>query len=73
MARSNPEERQTEREIQRAAALVSTVRGLDTDQSADALRDHAAAQGVSLHAAALAVLATEPTDRLLTGMVSGAG
>jgi hypothetical protein len=72
MARMTSDELQTRREIRRAEALVSSVRGLDTDRGAAALRHRATAEGVSLHAAALAVLATEPTDRLLVARESPA-
>ncbi len=67
MGRSSAHEQQTNRDVERAVALVSRVRGLTTSQSTDALRDRASHTGVSVHAAALAVLATRPTDELLTG------
>ena len=65
MARTTPDELQTRRDIRRAEALVASVRGLDPARGGAALRHRAAAEGVSLHAAALAVLSTEPTDELL--------
>jgi hypothetical protein len=66
MARKNPREQQTHRDIQRAQTLVSQVRGLTRDEAAEALKGRASEVEVSLHAAALAVLATSPTDVLLT-------
>jgi hypothetical protein len=66
MARTSPREQQTHRDIQRAQTLVSRVRGLTTDAAAEALKGRASEVEVSLHAAALAVLATSPTDKLLT-------
>jgi len=65
MGRGNPYERQTSRDVQRAVALVSRVRGLTADESVEALEERATHTGVSIHAAALAVMATSPTDELL--------
>ena len=48
---------QADREVARAEALVGEVYGLGPDEACSALRDEAAATGVSLHAAALAVVA----------------
>jgi len=59
------EELQTRQDICRAEFLVALARGLTRDQSAEALRYRAAAEGLSLHAAALAALTPEPTDVVL--------
>jgi hypothetical protein len=67
MSRSRPRDEQTSRDVQRAMALVSEVRRLTTDESGQALRNRAAETGVSVHAAALAVMATSPADDLVTG------
>lgn len=67
MIRRSPQEQQEARDVRRAQLLVSQARGLTTNQSASALRARASQTAVSLHAAALAVLATRPTDELLTG------
>ena len=45
------------RDIRRAAAVVGRLRGLTVDDAVVVLHDHAALTGVSLHTAALAVLA----------------
>lgn len=45
------------RDVRRARVLLSILRGLSADDSAAALHDHATLTGVSLHDAALAVLA----------------
>jgi hypothetical protein len=66
MSRKSPREQQTQRDIGRAQTLVSQVRGLTPDEAAHALESRASQVQVSLHAAALAVLATSPTDDLLT-------
>jgi hypothetical protein len=55
-------ELQPTRDICRAVFLIALAQGLTRDQSAEVLRYRAAAQGLSLHAAALAVLAPKPTD-----------
>lgn len=65
MGRS-PHERQTRRDVRRAVELVSRVRGMSASESARALDRHASRTGLSVHAAALAVMATSPTDELLT-------
>jgi hypothetical protein len=56
---------QASRDVRRAQELVAHVCRLDRARSARELRRRAATSGVSLHAAALAVLATSPTDELL--------
>lgn len=66
MSRKTPREQQAQRDIGRARTLVSRVRGLSPDEAADALESRASQVNVSLHAAALAVLASSPTDELLT-------
>jgi|1186.fasta_scaffold1119698_1 hypothetical protein len=66
MAGKDPHEQQTSRDVHRAQSLVSRVRGLSSDESARALRHRASQSGISLHAAALAVLSA-PTDDLLLG------
>ena len=55
---------QTKRDICQAAFLVALAQGLTRDQSGEALRYRAAAEGLSLHATALAVLTPKPTDEL---------
>jgi hypothetical protein len=65
MVGKSPHEQQTSRDVHRAQSLVSRVRGLDPDESAEALRHRASRSGISLHAAALAVLSASPTDELL--------
>lgn len=65
MIRRDPEELQTRQDICRAEFLVALARGLSREGSAEALRNRARAQGLTLHAVALAVLSTEPTDELL--------
>ena len=46
-----------DREVRRAHALISRLRGLSPADSVAALHDHAVLTGVSVHTAALAVLA----------------
>ena len=65
MSRMSPEALQTRQDICRAEFLVALAQGLTRDAGADALRYRAAAEGLSVHAAALAVLSAEPTDELL--------
>lgn len=65
MPRRKSDDPQASRDVRRAQELVAHVCRLDRDRSARELRHRAAASGVSLHAAALAVLATSPTDELL--------
>ena len=65
MVRRSPDELQTRQEICRAEFLVALARGLSREESAEVLRHRAAAQRLSLHAVALAVLSNEPTDELL--------
>jgi hypothetical protein len=67
MVGKTPHEQQTSRDVRRAAGLVSRVRGLSSVESAEALRDRASQSGISVHAAALAVLSASPTDELLLG------
>jgi hypothetical protein len=55
-------ELQPRRDICRAVFLIALAQGLTRDQSAEALRYRAAAEGLSLHATALTVLAPKPTD-----------
>ena len=66
MARTSPHEQQTHRDIRRARTLVAQVRGWTTHEASEALEKRASEGEVSIHAAALAVLATSPTDVLLT-------
>lgn len=61
----SPHELQPSRDVRRAENLVSRVHGLSTHESAEALRGRAGDCGISLHAAALAVLSASPTDELL--------
>jgi hypothetical protein len=65
MSRTSPRQLQTRRDICRAEFLVALVRGFTRDESVEALRYRAAAGGLSIHAAALAVLNSEPIDELL--------
>ena len=58
-------EPQKRRDICWAEFMLSLASGLAREASVEALRYRAAAAGVSLHAAALAVLSTEPTEQLL--------
>ena len=64
MIRTSTEELQTRRISAEPSSCVALARGLTRDQSAEALRYRAAAEGLSLHAAALAVLTPEPTEVL---------
>ena len=66
MTRMGSDELQTRRDICRAEFLVALARGITREESAAALRYRAAAEGLSLHAAALAVLTVEPMDEVLT-------
>jgi hypothetical protein len=61
----DPHELQRRRDICRAEFMLSLASGLARDASVEALRYRAAAAGLSLHAAALAVLSTGPTEQLL--------
>lgn len=61
----DPHELQRRRDICRAEFMLSLASGLAREASVEALRHRAAAAGVSRHAAALAVLSTEPTEQLL--------
>lgn len=65
MIREDPHEMPRRRDICRAEFMLALASGLAHDASVEALRYRAAAAGVSLHAAALAVLSTEPTEQLL--------
>ncbi len=56
MARPDKIDLQAARDIRRAYLLIGRLRGLTADDSAAVLHDHAVLTGVSLHAAALAVL-----------------
>ena len=62
MAHRSPEDLQDRRDIRRAQILLGLARGLTGAESAEALRRRAAAESVSLHAAALAVLSDSPAD-----------
>jgi len=62
MAHRSPEDLQDRRDIRRAQVLLGLARGLTDTESAEALRRRAAAESVSLHAAALAVLSDSPLD-----------
>ncbi|MCD2195792.1 hypothetical protein LQ327_20680 [Actinomycetospora endophytica] len=73
MVRTNPIEAQTRRDIDRARALVARARQLTEGQSAEALRNRAVTEGVSEHAAALAVLAAEAGEELLVETSGGPG
>jgi AmiR/NasT family two-component response regulator len=52
---------QADREVEKAEGLVAELFGLSPDGAAQALRDEAAATGVSVHATALAVVANWAT------------
>lgn len=58
-------EPQKRRDICWAEFMLSLASGLAREASAEALRYRAAADGVSLHATALAVLSTGPIEQLL--------
>jgi hypothetical protein len=62
---------QARRDVCQAEFLVALAQGLTRDQSAEALRYRAAAEGLSLHATALAVLTPEPTDELPIAPAAG--
>jgi hypothetical protein len=62
MAHRSPEDLQDRRDIHRAQILLGLARGLTDGESAEALRRRAAAESVSIHAAALAVLSDSPMD-----------
>jgi len=70
MTRTSTADLQTRRAICQAEFLVALAQGLTRDQSAEALRFRAAAEGMSLHAAALAVLTPEPADEVMAGRSS---
>jgi hypothetical protein len=70
MTRTSVEELRTRRDICQAEFLVALAWGLTRDQSAEALRYRAAAQGLSLHAAALVVLTSKPADEVLVAQSS---
>ncbi len=57
MFRSGEDHLQAERDIRQAHSLISKLRGLSAEDSVAALHDHAVLTGVSVHVAALAVLA----------------
>lgn len=65
MRRRRPHDQQSEADVRRAQHLVATARGCSLREGADALHARASDLGVSLHAAALAVLTTRPVDPLL--------
>ncbi len=65
MRRRHPHDPQSEADVRRAQRLVATTRGCSQREGADALHARASDLGVSLHAAALAVLTTRPVDPLL--------
>ena len=52
-------------DVRRAEHRVATARGLTVHQGATVLRARAGELGVSVHAAALAVLAAAPLDDVL--------
>ena len=57
MVRRRADEVRAERDVRRAHALIGRLRGLDASESVAVLHDHAALTGVSVHTAALAVIA----------------
>lgn len=61
MARKSPEQLQNRRDIRRAEVLLGLARGLTGAESAGMLQHRAATECISLHAAALEVLAAGPT------------
>jgi hypothetical protein len=65
MRRRRPYDQQSEADVRRAQRLVATTRGCTLREGAEALRARATDLGVSLHAAALAVLTARPVDPLL--------
>jgi hypothetical protein len=57
MVRPGKDDLQVERDLRRAYALIERLRGLSAEDSVAALHDHAVLTDVSIHEAALAVLA----------------
>jgi hypothetical protein len=57
IVRGKGEGHRVERDLREAHSLISRLRGLTVEDSAVALHDHAVLTGVTVHAAALAVLA----------------
>lgn len=57
MLRSKEHDLHADRDIRQAYRLISRLRGLNAEDSVAALHDHAVLTGVSVHTAALAVLA----------------
>jgi hypothetical protein len=57
MVRRRADEVRAERDVRRAHALIGRLRGLSAAESIAVLHDHAALTGVSVHTAALAVIA----------------
>ena len=58
----NRKDLQACRDVYRAEVLLARLRGFTREDAADALNNHASMLGVSLHAAALGVLATTPSE-----------
>lgn len=63
----NEHEERADREVERAEALVAEQLGMSPDEASSALRDEALATGVSVHAAALAVVANWATKAPVLG------
>ena len=57
MASSADDDLRVTRDIQKACSLLRSLRGISATDSVPVLHDHAALTGISVHAAALAVLA----------------
>lgn len=67
MRRRSSADPQRTSDVRRAESRVAVARGLTIHQGATVLRARAGELGVSLHAAALAVLAAKPVDDALRG------
>jgi hypothetical protein len=58
---------QADREVERAEALLVDLFGVSAEEASAALRDEAESTGVSVHAAALAVVAAWATEMPVLG------
>ena len=65
--RRNEHAMQVDREVDRAEALLADLFGVSADEASVALREEALATGISVHAAALAVVANWATKSPVLG------
>jgi AmiR/NasT family two-component response regulator len=65
--RRTEHELQADREVERAEALLTDLFDVSAEEASVALREEAAATGVSVHAAALAVVANWATKSPVLG------